>query len=82
VPNIETTAPAVRPKLLDRKQAAASIPCSLSHLINEVKAGRVRPILMGRRVLFTEAEIERYISALPTWSPISARREHAQNKAV
>jgi hypothetical protein len=61
------------PQLRSRQYVRSVLQCSMGHIDNEVKRGNLRPKLMGKKVCFTDAEIARYIDALPEWQPKAAR---------
>ncbi len=41
---------------------AAAIDVSESHVRREIKLGRIRPTLLGRRVMISRSEAERYLA--------------------
>lgn len=49
--------------LLSRYRAAETLSISLPFLDREVRAGRIRPVRLGRRVLYHREELERYAAA-------------------
>ena len=52
-------------KLLSLRDAKSRLGCGLTKIYEEVKKGRLQLLKAGKRTLISEAELERYIAALP-----------------
>jgi excisionase family DNA binding protein len=52
-------------KLLSVRDAKSRLGFGLTKFYDEVKSGRIQLLKAGRRTLISEAEIDRYIEALP-----------------
>lgn len=53
--------PKVEPLLIDRETAAKLLGCSLRHVINLERTGKLRPIRLGAAVRHSKAFIDRLI---------------------
>jgi excisionase family DNA binding protein len=52
-------------KLLSMREATSRLGFGLTKLYEEVKLGRLQVVKAGKRTLVSEAELERYVAALP-----------------
>ncbi len=52
-------------KLLSLRDAKSRLGFGLTKIYEEVKRGRLQVLKAGKRTLISEAELERYIAALP-----------------
>lgn len=62
------------PQGMPKRQAASYIGASVRHLERLVADGRVAPRRDGRRLLFLRAELDRYLTSLPTAKPNDVSR--------
>lgn len=58
--------------LNSRAEAAAYLRMSKRRLDELIKSGAICAVRDGRNVKITSAELERYISDLPSYEPVSA----------
>jgi excisionase family DNA binding protein len=52
-------------KLLSVREAKSRLGFGLTKFYDEVRAGRLEIVKAGKRTLVSEAELDRYIAALP-----------------
>jgi len=64
-----TTAQDSQRLLWSRADAARLLACSTKTVDREIAAGRLTAVRIGRAVRVTDAEIHRYIDALPSYEP-------------
>ncbi|MEO1498757.1 MAG: excisionase family DNA-binding protein [Planctomycetota bacterium] len=55
---------AEQPVLLDRRQAAHRLACSVRYIDQLAAEGRLKPVRMGRLVRFTPTELDRFVATL------------------
>lgn len=58
--------------LLKRKEAAQYLGTSTRRLDELIRAGKIAALRDGGAIKFTKTELERYVSELPAYEPVSA----------
>lgn len=62
-------------RMRDSKEARSLIGLGQTKFWDEIRNGRLKPVYVGRKALFSLQEIERYIANLPGRSSTAAKRE-------
>ncbi len=57
---------------VDLIQASQMVDTSVSHLRVEISKGKLKAKKNGRKITILRSELERYLDALPDWTPGTA----------
>lgn len=60
---------AVEPIAVDKNTACRMLGIQQSHLMDLVRDGDLAAKKLGRRTVFTVADLRRFVSQLPSWEP-------------